>query len=573
MPFIAQRKPECVVVVVPTIALLDQFRRRLTQYFGSEYSIITRNDQQVSAAKKRAYVVTQERLLERDDINDIDLLAIDEYYKLDSGREKQNDGRSMLLNVALRKYLDVAKQIFFLGPTVASIHMREELEERFEKFTSDFSTVAVDERNHTESTTPYRTIATLLREYEREKSLIFSKSPPSAVKLASYLASNTQLGASSEILELAEWLAEYYHPDWSLVTSLRAGFGLHHGSVPRSVGQLLVRSFNEGNLNALICTSTLIEGVNTAAKNVFIFDKKISNTNFDYFDFRNIAGRSGRMGHYFVGRIFLFHEPPEASEFQLKIPALGEDASLPDSVLLNLPDDKLSATSRARKSALLERSQLPPELVKRFAPYGLAGLEQVSQQIVRSLREGNESILWRGYAGYEELLAVFSVAWQSLKFNKKRLSAKAAAFYANRLRIHQSLRSYFDSLVADRGELERGPIIERGFSALAAFDYAIPKLLLDMEALVNFHCETMGADGVDYSYMAQSLDNLFCDHWVKALDEYGLPVPLGRKIQFVIRDQQSLETAISSVKAFADSQAGIDRLTTLERNIIDAALS
>jgi hypothetical protein len=156
--------------------------------------------------------------------------------------------------------------------------------------------------------------------------------------------------------------------------------------------------------------------------------------------------------------IFLFHEPPEASEFQLKIPALGEEASLPDSVLLNLPDDKLSATSRARKGALLERSPLPPELVKRFAPYGLVGLEQVSQQIEVLLREGNESILWRGYARYEELLAVFWLAWPRLKFNKKRLSAKAAAFYANRLRFHQLLRAYFDSLVADLGELEGGPL-------------------------------------------------------------------------------------------------------------------
>ena len=35
--FIAEKKPSCVVVVVPTIALLDQFRRRLTQFFAPEY--------------------------------------------------------------------------------------------------------------------------------------------------------------------------------------------------------------------------------------------------------------------------------------------------------------------------------------------------------------------------------------------------------------------------------------------------------------------------------------------------------------------------------------------------------
>jgi hypothetical protein len=141
--FIEQNKPGCVVVVVPTIALLDQFRRRLSQHFESSYSIITRNDQVPADDKSRIYVLTQERLLDRDDIREIDLLAIDEYYKLDSARERQGSAnRSMLLNAALRKYLDAAKQIFFLGPTVATVSMRDDLRARFVEFPSEVSTVS-----------------------------------------------------------------------------------------------------------------------------------------------------------------------------------------------------------------------------------------------------------------------------------------------------------------------------------------------------------------------------------------------------------------------------------------------
>jgi hypothetical protein len=570
--FIAERRPTCVVIVVPTIALLDQFRRRLSDSFGNTYSIITRNDQTVGAAQKRIFVVTQERLLERDDISEIDLLAIDEYYKLDSDREKQGDGRADLLNVALRKYLNVAKQIFFLGPTVANVEMRDDLRVKFEKVTSEFSPVAVDVRDFTGLDAPYRTIASLLREYRRDKSLVFSKSPPSAMRLARYLTITSPLNAPREVFDWADWLAEHYHPDWSLVSALRKGYGIHHGSVPRSVAQALVRIFNEGGLNALICTSTLIEGVNTSAKNVFIFDKKISNTNYDYFDFRNIAGRSGRMGQHLVGRIFLFHEPPEMHDFELHIPALGDDAALPDSVLLNLPDDTLGDSARFRKQALLEKSRLPPELVKRFAPYGLNGLERLSEQVGRMLEARDQSLLWRGYVGYEELLAVFSISWPHLKFNKKRMSAKAAAFYGNRFRVAQSLRPFFDGLVGESGLIERREIIEKGFRALAAFDYAIPKLLVDMEALVNFHCARLGIDEVSYDFMAQSLDNLFCHHWVKALDEYGVPIPLGRKIDFVVRDSRTLEDAISDARSYSTSTAGMSRLTSFERNIIGSAL-
>jgi len=147
------------------------------------------------------------------------------------------------------------------------------------------------------------------------------------------------------------------------------------------------------------------------------------------------------------------------------------------------------------------------------------------------------------------------------------------AFYANRLRGAQLLRSYFDGLVRDRDELEHKEIIERGFRALGAFDYSIPTLLLDMEALVNYHCIRRGIDQVDYSLMAQMLDNLFTHHWVKALDEYGIPIPLGKKLEFLVRDVFSLEEAISSVQSYCRSQAGKDRLTRFELSLIEASLN
>jgi hypothetical protein len=572
--YIAQLRPRCVVIIVPTIALLDQFRRRMSQSFGSTYSIITRNDQTPAETAPRIYIVTQERLLDRDDIPDVDLLAIDEYYKLDHEREHNiENNRAILLNVALRRYLFSAKQIFFLGPTVANVAIRRDLRSRFTNFPSDVSTVAVDVHDYKGAAEPYKTLASLLVEHGSEKSLVYSKSPPAARKLANFLSQRSPLPVSNELLEFADWLAEHYHPSWSLVSALRAGYGLHHGSVPRSVAQSLVRYFNEGSLNALICTSTLIEGVNTAAKNVFIVDKKISNTNYDYFDFRNIAGRSGRMGHHFIGRIFLFHEPPQITDFEVKVPALAEDEQVPDAILLNLPDESLSSDLVLRKHELFARSALPPQLVQLFSSYGAGALERVSEKVATLLDSGDRSLLWRGYVKYPELLAVFSVCWNDLQFNKKRLSAEAAAFYANRLRGAQLLRPYFDGLVQDRDELEHKEIIERGFRALGIFDYSVPKLLLDMQTLVNYHCANRGLEDVDYSLMAQHLDNFFAHHWVKALDEYGIPIPLGRKLTFTIEESPTLEDAIYSVRGYYRSRAGRARLTELELKLIDAALN
>jgi hypothetical protein len=305
---------------------------------------------------------------------------------------------------------------------------------------------------------------------------------------------------------------------------------------------------------------------------VFIFGKKISNTNFDYFDYRNIAGRSGRMGQHFVGRIFLFHEPPPVVPLQLSIPALGDDDRLPDAVLLNLPDEILTARSRDRKQAIFDRSTLPEELVKAFAQYGATALDSCSNEIKSALSSGRTNILWRGSVGFPELAAVFEIAWRHLRFNRRRLSPREAAFFANRLRIARSMRAYFDGLVAELDEADQPEAIERGFRALSAFDYGIPKVLMDMESLVNYHCAQFEIDPVSYSYMAQALDNLFTHHWVKALEEYGVPFPLGKRLSFLVTYQRTLEDAVESVKSYSRSDAGPQNLSSLEIKLIEAAL-
>jgi hypothetical protein len=204
--------------------------------------------------------------------------------------------------------------------------------------------------------------------------------------------------------------------------------------------------------------------------------------------------------------------------------------------------------------------------------YGTFALENCSNEIRGLVEERRPDILWRRNVGFPELAGVFAVAWRHLRFNRRQLSPREAAFFANRLRMARSLRNFFDRLVEDKGEAEQPEAIEKGFKALGAFDYGVPKVLLDMESLVNFHCEQLGVALVDYSYMAYALDNLFDHHWVKALEEYGIPFPLGKKLSFLVSDLHALEDAVDAVTAYGRSEAGVRSLQPIERDIIEAAL-
>jgi len=86
-----------VLIVVPTIALIDETRRRLGARFRNIYKVITHGSQ--ARESKNIFVVTQERVLQDDITDNIDFFVIDEFYKLSPARG--DDERSALLNPEL----------------------------------------------------------------------------------------------------------------------------------------------------------------------------------------------------------------------------------------------------------------------------------------------------------------------------------------------------------------------------------------------------------------------------------------------------------------------------------------
>lgn len=114
---IASGRYDIVVMIVPTIALVDETRRRLNR-FKSTHKIVTHPDQ--ALGEKSVLVMTQERVIERNDVTHIDLLIIDEFYKLDPPQEQDSD-RASALNHALYKLRKLTRQTYLLGPNIDGV--------------------------------------------------------------------------------------------------------------------------------------------------------------------------------------------------------------------------------------------------------------------------------------------------------------------------------------------------------------------------------------------------------------------------------------------------------------------
>ena len=107
-----------MVIIQPTLALLDETRIKLKKY-SERYKIIVKTSQEPAFERGNIFLLTAERVLEYENLPSIDLLIIDEFYKLSKRRE---DNRANILNIA---FLRITKNpdcnFYLLGPNIDSI--------------------------------------------------------------------------------------------------------------------------------------------------------------------------------------------------------------------------------------------------------------------------------------------------------------------------------------------------------------------------------------------------------------------------------------------------------------------
>jgi hypothetical protein len=56
------------------------------------------------------------------------------------------------------------------------------------------------------------------------------------------------------------------------------------------------------------------------------------------------------------------------------------------------------------------------------------------------------------------------------------------------------------------------------------------------------------------------------------MEEYGVPIPLGRKLSFLVSDAPSFEDATAIVLTYCRSTEAQAQLSNFERNLVEAAL-
>lgn len=344
-------------LIVPTKALINEVRSKIIN--DLEDNLKRRNYRVVTAASDIAleenhnfiFVLTPERLLYLLISNlslEVDYLFIDEAHKL-SGKNSRGPFYYKVVDMLLQK--EKKPHFIFASPNIPNPQvylrlMNEAIESSDEsKLATTYSPVVqikflMDLINNNISVYNERTnhciqIASIkksdvnlndmlllfegknlrLPPEKRSQTIVYYNGRAKAIAAArSFAESRGILDKNDpELDSLSKDIMQEVHGDYYLASMIKKGVAYHIGYLPASIRTRIEDLFQKGNITIMFCTSTLLEGVNLPADNLFITDNKIFRRKMNPVDFRNLIGRVGRISYNLYGNVFFVSDEKSVS--------------------------------------------------------------------------------------------------------------------------------------------------------------------------------------------------------------------------------------------------------------------
>lgn len=141
---------------------------------------------------------------------------------------------------------------------------------------------------------------------ENKKNLVYCESKKEAIKYALEYSQNKEKIKENEYLrKVKRYIKDEIHEDYWLIDMLSKGVAYHIGYIPNSIRKHIENLYKDKTINTVFCTSTLLEGVNLPADNLFIDVKDKSKIIKNEIDFKNLIGRVGRIKYNLIGNVFI----------------------------------------------------------------------------------------------------------------------------------------------------------------------------------------------------------------------------------------------------------------------------
>ncbi|MFN3713007.1 MAG: DEAD/DEAH box helicase [Alcanivoracaceae bacterium] len=526
--YISIKNPKNVVIIVPTIALTDETRRRLQAKFSNKYRIITTSD--VPLSDKNIFIFPQERAISyAEKIDHIDILIVDEFYKASLKFDKD---RSPSLIRAILRMEGKSSQRYFLAPNISDL--KDSIFTKGMDFISlNFNTVFLEQKRLYESiggdeAKKSKALVDILSSTDG-KTLIYAGTFTNIDIVSTVIMSEMEESSSGLISMFGSWLTKNYSLNWSLTRLVSRSTGIHNGRLHRSLGQIQIRLFEEvDGLKNMVSTSSIIEGVNTSAENVVLWSNLSGRgrAKINDFTYKNIIGRGGRMFKHFVGKIYILEKPPLDSHIQLEL-------DIPDELVGDM-DGRIDSNDLTREqiakiiSYKEEMSYLFGE--EMYARIQKEGVFQSSDSyfilgLARQIKDDPDTWAGIGYLNSSDVSQ-----WGPTLYKALGCKNVAGVPYSKFVEFVKILSNNWAMSIPEiLKKLEEHDVgIDEFFQLERNVTFGLSSLLGDINT-VNLLLS--GGDAIDISSFVSRASHAFLPRVVYELEEYGLPRMISRKIQ------------------------------------------
>lgn len=340
-----------VIFVLPSKALINEYRKKINKLISVfDYKVTVNENPYIEKSdNQNIHLFTQERLLIFEALNKqkIDYIVFDEVQALLSIVKKAHAERAVLLAKSISLYENKNVPMVFLMP-----YIQNPEEDFLNFFTNIDFFVKKDLYSPTtsnkylitrENDTYYLNDVTKNKGFHKnfaikkldvptafrgndfydikfdfynicrcldkleEKTLCYCKKDHTSSIAEEFQRNNSEIPINGRLASLIKYLENYVHPDFELISFLKKGIAIHHADLDTFTKRQIEECFksNDYKLNFIFCTSTLLEGVNLNANNLFFFAKRGSFTNMEL-DKKNLFGRVGRIGSRLQGNVYKF---------------------------------------------------------------------------------------------------------------------------------------------------------------------------------------------------------------------------------------------------------------------------
>jgi superfamily II DNA or RNA helicase len=336
------KPPENIVIMVPTRALINQFSFDLNKEFKDlldHYNFAVATNSNVpeltnESQKSYIFVLTPERLLSylsQKKNPPFGYLFVDEAHKLAAEKDTRAVTAYSAISKALKQNMNL--NLYFSSPNVSNPEVFLKLFKKDEHLnyktieapvSQNLFFVDMVEKNVTYylDSIPFKFAPSIIKKAEdifviiskiggSESNIVYCNSRNEVVNKAEKLFSyyeNAEVEISNKVKKVVKQIKGYIHKDYYLAEFLNRGIAYHFGNLPQIIRTKVEALFKDREINYVFCTSTLLEGVNLPAKNVFILNNKNGLNDFKPIDFWNLAGRAGRLKIELSGNIICIKE-------------------------------------------------------------------------------------------------------------------------------------------------------------------------------------------------------------------------------------------------------------------------